>query len=237
MSGLTRDFFQKIQKWEGGYQDMSSDTGNYNACGKLVGTNRGITSKTIETLMGVKCPDKIFMQGITEDYAFEVLTKFWDFYRVDEILDQDIANLVFNNFMGLPKKAAETVQLACNRFQANLKVDGAMGSKTITALNSLAAQNRGAIYNAILEEWLKYLNTTQLVFRQGLLSRVNDLFFFITAAANAPVPVAETNNLLRVQTILQGASKGKTEDVIAFVVGLLAIVFISFSAYRLLIKK
>jgi lysozyme family protein len=237
MSGLTKEFFQKIQKWEGGYQDMASDNGNYNACGKLVGTNRGITSRTVETLMGVKCPDKIFMRAITEDYAFEVLTKFWDFYRVDEILDQDIANLVFNNFMGLPKKAAETVQLACNRFQANLKVDGAMGSKTITALNSIAAQNRDAIYNAILEEWLKYLNTTQLVFRQGLINRTTDLFFFITAAKNAPVPVAETNNLLRIQTILQGASKGKTEDVIAFVVGLVAVVVISFSIYKLVVKK
>jgi lysozyme family protein len=238
MAALTWEFYKKIQKWEGDYQNHSEDNGNYNACGQQVGTNHGITSKTVETLMGIKCPDAAFMKSMTEEYAFQVLQKFMEFYRVDEIIDQPIAELVFNNFMGLPKKAAETVHLACNRFQANLAVDGSMGSKTLTALNSLAAQNQPAIYNAILDEWVKYLQTTNPTFRQGLLNRVNDLFFFIQPGTNAaPAPVAETNNLMRLQTILAGASKGDGKDL--FAVGMAGVGFLALGAatYFMIFRK
>ncbi len=40
---FTRDFFYKLMKWEGGYQNLPDDTGNYNACGQQVCTNRGIS--------------------------------------------------------------------------------------------------------------------------------------------------------------------------------------------------
>jgi lysozyme family protein len=233
MATLTQDFWEKIQKWEGDYQNYPNDSGNYNSCGKQVGTNHGITSKTVETLMGIRCPDEAFMRAMTEDYAFQVLEKFMQFYRVDEIADQALAELLLNNFMGLPKKAAETAQIAANRFGAGLKVDGAMGSKTITALNSLAAQNQPAIYSAVLEEWIKYLKTTQPAFRQGLLNRVNGLFFF-PPVKDAPAPVAETANILRIPAILTGAAKGNMQDIFAVVFAVLGLSAITFAVYKLL---
>ncbi len=221
-------------KWEGGYQNHESDAGNYNACGSRVGTNHGITSKTVETLMGVKCPDQAFMMAIDDNYAYQVLEKFWDFYRIDEITDQQLADLVMNNFMGLPVAAAKVVQTACNRFQAGLTIDGFMGSKTLAALNSLAAQNPSAIYNAVLEGWITYLKSTQEVFRQGLLNRVNDLFKPIApTSGTAPAPVAHTGGLERAQRIIAGASKGNKADIVAIGAGFIGVMMVFISILKI----
>ena len=230
---LTQEFFSRLMHWEGGYQNHESDSGNYNSCGVRVGTNRGITSKTVETLMGVKCPDQAFMMGVDEAYAFAVLEKFWKFYRIDEINDQQLAELVMNNFMGLPTAAARTIQQACNRFQAGLTVDGLMGSKTLAALNSLSAQNPAAIFNAVLEEWIGYLSTTQEVFRQGLLNRVNGLFKPISGKPATAAPVASTGGLELARRILAGASKGKTADLVAIGAGLTGVMLIFFTLLKL----
>lgn len=234
---FTKDFFNRLMQWEGGYQNHESDTGNYNSCGARVGTNHGITSKTVETLMGVKCPDQAFMMAIDDDYAFMVLGKFWEFYRIDEIKEPLLANLVMNNFMGLPVAAAKAVQRACNQFQANLEVDGAMGSKTLAALNSLSDQNLGAIYNAVLKEWISYLNTTKEVFRQGLLNRVNDLFDTVYAdppnQEPVPNPVANTGGLERAKRILSGAAKGKAADLVAILAGLVGVITVFITVLKL----
>lgn len=234
MSTFTQEFYARLMKWEGGYQNHSSDTGNYNSCGALVGTNKGVTSKAIETLMGVKCADAAFMQGITDDYAMQFYAKYWGFYRIDEITDQTVAELVMNCFMGLPKKAAESVQKACNQFQANLTVDGAMGSKTLAALNSLAAQNMPAIFNAILAEWIAYLNTTQPAFRQGLLNRTNNLFQpIVSGMQSTTAPVANTVGLERAKLILNGAAKGNTADIIAIVAAFLGTIAVFFAIRKI----
>lgn len=234
MSTFTQEFYARLMKWEGGYQNHSSDTGNYNSCGSLVGTNKGVTSKAIETLMGVKCADTAFMQGITDEYAMQFYQKYWEFYRIDEITDQTVAELVMNCFMGLPKKAGESVQKACNKFQSNLTVDGAMGSKTLAALNSLAAQNMPAIYNAIREEWIAYLLTTQIAFRQGLMNRTNDLFKPLLAGLfTTSAPVADTGGLERAKLILTGAAKGNTADIIAIVAALIGTIAVFFAIRKI----
>ncbi len=192
--------------------------------------------------MGVRCPDAAFMQAIGDDYAFSVLGKFWDFWRIDEVANQQVAELLMNNFMGLPTAAAKAAQKACNRFQANLAVDGVMGSKTLAALNSLIGQNLPKIYNAILAEWIAYLNTVNPTFRQGLLNRVNDLFQPMpeggTNTAGVPVttddPVANTGGTEYALRVVSGALKFKGKDVVAVVTVVLGLVLALVSARYLL---
>jgi lysozyme family protein len=213
----TRQLHDRIMPWEGGYQNHPEDSGNVNACGQRVGTNRGITSRTVETLMGIRCPDEAFMRGITDEYAYEVLTRFWDFYRIDEISDQSVADLAMNCFMGLPREAARSIQKAANRYQARLEEDGIMGSKTLAALNSLIRQDRNGIFNAILDEWLNYLGTTNPTFRQGLLNRTNALFQPLAGGAVAAAPVATVGVTDEAVHVVKGAFKGKRKDLISVI--------------------
>lgn len=231
MSELTTSFFNRLMQWEGGYQNHPQDTGNYNSCGQQVGTNFGITSKLIETLDGLKCPSEAFMRGLTRSDAFRLLQKNYRFWRCDEIEAPVLADLVFNCFMGLPTAAAKAVQTACNRFGAGLTVDGNMGSKTLAALNGLAAQNLPVIFNAVLDEWLAYLATTNPSFRQGLLNRTNALFSPMQANTSFPENFPEANQpeiqIATVRHTVQGAMKGQTRDLLwvgGFLAGLALLV-------------
>ena len=104
----------------------------------------------------------------------------------------------------------------------------------LAALNSLSAQNPSAIYNAVLEGWIAYLKSTQEVFRQGLLNRVNDLFKPIApTSGSALVPVAHTGGLERAQRIIAGASKGNQADIVAIGAGFIGVMMVFISILKI----
>lgn len=220
MSQFTDSFFQKILLMEGGYQAHPSDSGNY-ACEQLVGTKYGIAAVSYQTYTG-RCPSEADMKGITLDFARAFYRWYGEFWRIDEVDDQEVYELMFNNFMGSPAQAARALQRALNRFGYALDVDGAMGSKTLAALNSAAAQNPTAVYNAILEEWVTYLYTTKAEFRNGLLNRVATHFPPMTVGDDVAVVEAGGAGYLseRAKSIVRGALRGGWQDLIA-VLGLL----------------
>uniref|UniRef100_UPI001F2088F0 glycosyl hydrolase 108 family protein n=1 Tax=Tenacibaculum piscium TaxID=1458515 RepID=UPI001F2088F0 len=45
-------FQKKIQRAEGGYQILKTDSGNYNSLKQLVGTNFGVSAKVYERNIG-----------------------------------------------------------------------------------------------------------------------------------------------------------------------------------------
>ena len=81
---------QTALKFEGGYQKLSSDPGNYNSRGDLVGTNMGIAATTYEKWLN-RPPTVEDMKSITVSIASEIYKSwYWDTVRASEINSQAV---------------------------------------------------------------------------------------------------------------------------------------------------
>lgn len=176
MSQLTPTFFQTILKMEGGYQNRADDTGNYNTCGQLVGTNMGVSAVALSTWYG-RCVTTEEMKALSQSTAFNFYAWYFDKYGLFEIQDQQFAELLMNSTMGSPTGAAKSEQRALNKMGYNLAVDGNRGSQTIQALNAAYKKNPVATYNGIRQEWVSYLHSiNKPQFIEGWMYRMNRFF-------------------------------------------------------------
>lgn len=181
MAQLTNAFFQTILKIEGGYQNRADDSGNY-ACGKQVGTKYGISAGAFQTWTG-RCPTVADMKSLTTADAFQFYAWYFDRYNLYQIENQKLFELCANNTMGSPAGAAKAEQRALNRLGYNVSVDGARGPQTIAALNAAWRKNPAAIYNAIRQEWVDYLNSiNKPQFLPSWMYRLNTYFPPMAAA-------------------------------------------------------
>ena len=76
MSKLTQAFFEKILAAEGGYQNQSADSGNFNRCSVNAGTKYGITPNAWQEYSGEQCPsvpDSAHTRGWAADIAARTL--------------------------------------------------------------------------------------------------------------------------------------------------------------------
>ena len=79
--------------------------------------------------------------------------------------------------MGSPSGAARAEQRALNRLGYSVAVDGVRGPGTIAALNAAWRNNPTGIYNAVREEWIKYLNSiNKPQFLTGWMKRLDTYF-------------------------------------------------------------
>lgn len=176
MSQLTPQFFQTILKMEGGYQNRPDDTGNYNTCGDLSGTNMGVSAVAFSTWIG-RCVSSGEMKALTQTTAFNFYAWYFDLYSLFNIQDQQFAELLMNNTMGSPTGAAKSEQRALNSLGYNVTVDGNRGAQTIQALNDAWKKNPSGIYNGVRDEWIAYLKSLKKPqFLDGWLYRVNTYF-------------------------------------------------------------
>lgn len=242
MSQLTPNFFALILQMEGGYQNHPADNGNY-ACGQLAGTNMGISAIAYYDYTK-RCPTERIMRALNRDFAFKFYQWYWRRWRIHEIEYQQVAELLMNNFMGAPKYAAIATQRALNRLGFSLAEDGAMGSKTIAAVNYAVRQNVPLVYNTIREQWIAHLNTTKPEFRQGLLNRVNAHFApLVIGDATQPSSIHTAGAGLyggTVYHIFLGAGTGNLTDL--FTVLLLAVSLgiggmLVYRAFKLRLRK
>lgn len=86
---------------------------------------------------------QVDIASLTFDQACGLLkVNYWDFYHLDDLSEQTIANQLFFLFINMdPAHAATIVQKAinaCGRGIIVVKVDGVMGAATLKALNSIA---------------------------------------------------------------------------------------------------
>ena len=135
-------FTQTIKAFEGGFQKIESDPGNYNSEGVLVGTNHGISARYYETKIG-RSPKEEDMRAISKEQAkafFKV--DFWDKVNADLIQSQAVAeNIVDHAINAGPGAIGEIVQKVLNKyFGKSLIVDRAIGLKTIAAINSVPSE-------------------------------------------------------------------------------------------------
>lgn len=176
MSQLTAEFFKVILQMEGGYQNRSDDTGNYNTCGQLAGTNMGVSAVALSTWYG-RCVGESEMRAFTQQQAYNFYAWYFNKYGLFQVQNQAFAELLMNNTMGSPAGAAKSEQSALNALGYSVAVDGVRGPATISALNQAFARNPTGTYNAVRGQWVAYLESlNRPQFIDGWMYRMNRFF-------------------------------------------------------------
>lgn len=110
----------KVLTWEGGYSNDPLDPGGE--------TKFGISKRSYP---------RVDIKNLTRDQAIAIYRRdFWDRYNYGKILNNDTAAHVLDLTVNHgPDRAGRIVQTSLNSLGENLTVDGAIGPKTIAAIN------------------------------------------------------------------------------------------------------
>jgi len=124
------------KKFEGGYQSRSTDSGNF-CDGLLIGTNRGISAPTFKSYYGY-CPTVMEMINLTEDQAKPIYKDyFWDTIRGDELINQSVANMMFDMFVNHPGYGKEILRTAVQNQLPMMVVERPFGNEELSAINRI----------------------------------------------------------------------------------------------------
>lgn len=164
-------FIPILQKIEGGYQNFVADKGNYNSLGQRVGTNFGISARFYEDIIH-RPPTVADIKAITKERAEQIYkTNFWDSVQGDNMSNQSIANIItdhaVNSGVGTIGKMVQRILV--NDFGKSLSIDGNVGQKTITAINSV---NQPVLFDKIKVARANYYNGLGGEFLNSWLTRL-----------------------------------------------------------------
>ncbi|NLF43969.1 MAG: hypothetical protein GX587_14850 [Bacteroidales bacterium] len=169
----------KTLHWEGGYQKMAKDTGNYNSKGELVGTNLGICAKVYESFIGHP-PTEKEMRDIDIHTATRIYkTRFWDKMHGDQFKDNDVAANVFDFYVNAGTWGIYHSKKAANMAGCTLKVSHSLSVSEVASLNDL---NQDSLFEAVKNHRLAYYNNLvkkkpqYSVFLKGWLNRANSFY-------------------------------------------------------------
>ena len=177
------DLAPLILKWEGGFVNDPKDRGG--------ATNMGVTLNTWKSVGYDKNGDKkIDVKDLKllskEDVVKKVLKPyFWDKWRADEINNQSIANILVDWVYTSGKYGITKVQA-----MLNLKPDGVVGNKTLSAINDYPNQRQ--LFQRIKNERLAFIdrivknNPSQRRFMKGWKNRVNAFKYFDSGDGKQP---------------------------------------------------
>jgi len=171
-------FIPLVHLAEGGFQKMSTDTGNFNSLNQLVGTNKGISAPVYETYIG-RPPTEADMRAITTATANAIYKRnYWDRLKGDNIKTQEVANVLVDHGVNAGTgRAAEIVQTVLNNeFNKNLTVDGAVGNITITAINSVSQVKLQSAIVIARERYYNSLAAQYPEFIKGWLNRLKPFY-------------------------------------------------------------
>lgn len=172
LNGIFELYVPLLLHVEGGYQNMAGDPGNYNSLGQRVGTNKGISARAYESW--IKRPPTIAdMKAITEEIALVIYrTWYWNALKADFINDQNVANIIVDHAVNAgPVPAGKLLQRALNEeFGKGLVVDGAVGNKTLAAVNSVDGKR---LFDKIKAERVEFYNELGGEYLAGWLLRLN----------------------------------------------------------------
>lgn len=160
-----------LRKWEGGFVNDADDLGG--------ATNMGVTMNTyIEycNRKGLPVPTVLMLKSLSMvQWRDIVKTMYWDRFKGDDIVSQDVANICVDWLWMSGVTAIKNVQELIGT-----KADGVVGAKTIAAINSKSAL---PLFGMIKEARLNYIEDIcrkrpkNEKFRKGWLNRLNDLKF------------------------------------------------------------
>ena len=169
------DLAPLILKWEGGFVNDPKDRGG--------ATSMGVTLNTWKRVGYDKDKDgdidvKDLKLLSKEDVVKKVLKPYyWDKWRADEINNQSIANILVDWVYTSGKYGITKVQA-----MLNLKPDGVVGNKTLSAINDYPNQRQ--LFQRIKNERLAFIdrivknNPSQRRFLKGWKNRVNAFKYF-----------------------------------------------------------
>jgi lysozyme family protein len=183
MADFKTAYYSYIKPIEGGYANVVNDKGKETYAGITRINYPGwkgwpiVDSKKPLYKNGVIPRNTKFseLNALVESF-YEML---WSVNYIDEIKNQDVANLLFDFFVNSGTTAFKKIQRL-----VNVKADGAIGNLTIAAINSANAselyksllQVRKEFYNAIVAE-----DPTQQDFYAGWMNRLKKFPAFISA--------------------------------------------------------
>lgn len=149
----------KILKDEGGYVNHKSDKGGE--------TNFGISSRSYPN---------VDIKNLTVEKAKDIYyNDFWKTGPYDSLTYAPLAEKTFNTAVNAGNsRAFKLLQQAANACGANVVVDGAIGPKTIAAVNSIDGAKVLAAYREQQANFYKSLvlkDSSQAVFLKGWLAR------------------------------------------------------------------
>jgi len=170
MAQLTDEFFKKILAMEGGYQDNPHDRGNY-SCGKLVGTNMGVSAVALSTWLR-RCVTVDDVKNLSVTDAKNFYSWYFDFYGLFDIADQRTFEIIANSTMGSPVALERIVN---RRYDTkDFLLDGRLSKSVIDGINR---DNQEQLYNDIRSEWIEYLkNLNKPEFLEGWLKRMDKYY-------------------------------------------------------------
>lgn len=180
---MNRDFTKVIEhtmKFEGGLSRHASDSASLNACptpykGKLgYHTNKGITYGVWKKKHGSQMDSHFF--NMSNDEWLQFYMDYYDSVKGGRIKSDSIAFFLTQIAWGSGKKQAGlTVQRALNTLGHNLVVDGVIGNKTITAINSTYERELFDKMITFRVEFFKKISTGKnAVFYKGWLRRLEE---------------------------------------------------------------
>ena len=146
--------YNKLQEPEGDYTDGKDQV-------RDEPTNMGIKQSTLDRYAN-KHPDKNFpadVKYLTATQAKEIYRhEYWDNTKIPEIKNDRIRDAVFDmNVMG-QYNAGKVVQRTLNEYSdTNLVVDGIIGSKTISELNSIPSNKINEFMKILIEQRMNNL--------------------------------------------------------------------------------
>lgn len=158
-SMLFESAIAKVLKDEGGYVNHPSDPGGE--------TNFGISKRSYPN---------VDIKNLTVEKAKDIYySDFWKTGPYDNLVCAPLAEKTFNTAVNAGNsRAFKLLQQAANACGANLVVDGAVGPKTIAAINSLDGnkvleayrKEQAAFYNGLVAK-----DSSKKVFLKGWLAR------------------------------------------------------------------
>lgn len=162
--------YNKLKEPEGEYTDGKNQV-------KDEPTNMGIKQSTLDRY-SARHPDKNFpadVKYLTTAQAKEIYkNEYWYNTRIPEIKNDRIRDAIFDmNVMG---GAGKVVQRALNSFlDANLAVDGAIGSETVKFINAIPDIKVDEFMGVLKSERIDYLKGTinWETAKNGWLKRTN----------------------------------------------------------------
>ena len=168
-------FIDDILKKEGGFQNSSSDNGNWTngktGKGKLVGTNLGVTAPVLAKWRGVKADSitEADIKGITPEEARAIYEKKYYIDTKINLLPPDIQGNVLD--MAINSGASRAIKLL--QKAAGVDADGVLGPKSIAAAarvdNNTYVDARNEFYTGLVKQNPEKYNK----FQKGWLNRSN----------------------------------------------------------------
>lgn len=172
--------FDKAHKYiveeEGGYQDLTNDTGNYSD-GLLIGTNYGISADTLKTYLG-RTPSREEMKNLSfEDAVLIYVRMYWNRILGDDIKNQSVALLIYDGSVNQGRGAMRSVVgNAMRNLNSNIQDNSIVFTPYgIEKLNSL---NQEKLFKEIYNGRKKRYESGNLAFRKGHLKRLSGIVFY-----------------------------------------------------------